>query len=72
MRPTPEQILEIIHWGHQHRQMLREKYRRKFVAYSATRMLAAGSNWDLVEALATAEGDNAVDANEARLQLNKY
>ncbi len=57
MRPTPEQIKAIIHWGHQHRQMLREKYRRQFVAYSATRLLAAGSDWDLVEALATAEGE---------------
>jgi hypothetical protein len=57
MRPTPEQIQEIIHWGHQHRQMLREKYCRQFVTYSATRLLAAGSDWDLVESLATAEGE---------------
>jgi hypothetical protein len=55
MSPTPEQIREIIHWGHQHRQMLREKYRRQFVAYSASWLLAAGSDWDLVEALAEGE-----------------
>jgi Aspartyl protease len=57
MKPTPEQTREIIHWGHQHRQMLREKYRRQFVAYSATRLLAAGRDWDLVEALAEAENE---------------
>jgi hypothetical protein len=54
MKPTPEQTREIIHWGHQHRQLLREKYRRQFVAYSSTRLLAAGRDWDLVEALAQA------------------
>jgi hypothetical protein len=57
MKPTPEQTRAIIRWGHQHRQLLREKYRRQFVAYSATRLLAAGRDWDLVEALATAAGE---------------
>ncbi len=57
MKPTPEQTREIIRWGHQHRQMLRENYRRQFVAYSSTRLLAAGRNWDLVEALAEAENE---------------
>jgi hypothetical protein len=57
MKTTPEQTREIIRWGHQHRRMLREKYRRQFVAYSATRLLAAGRDWDLVEALADAEGE---------------
>jgi Cauliflower mosaic virus peptidase (A3) len=57
MKPTPEQVREIIRWGHQHRQMLREQYRRQFVAYSSTRLLAAGRNWDLVETLAEAEGE---------------
>jgi hypothetical protein len=55
MKTTPEQTRDIIRWGHQHRRMLREKYRRQFVAYSATRLLAAGRDWDLVEALADAE-----------------
>jgi hypothetical protein len=55
MKLNPEQTREIIRWGHQHRQMLRERYRRQFVAYSATWLLAAGSDWDLVEALAEAE-----------------
>ncbi|AFY93641.1 hypothetical protein [Chamaesiphon minutus] len=49
MKTTPEQTREIIRWGHQHR--------RQFVAYSATRLLAAGRDWDLVEALAVAEGE---------------
>jgi hypothetical protein len=57
MKTTPEQTRAIIRWGHQHRQMLRKKYRRQFVAYSATRLLAAGRDWDLVEALAVAEGE---------------
>ena len=57
MKTTPEQTRDIIRWGHQHRRMLREKYRRQFVAYSATRLLAAGRDWDLVEALADAEGE---------------
>jgi len=57
MKTTPAQTREIIRWGHQHRRLLREKYRRQFVAYSATRLLAAGRDWDLVEALATAEGE---------------
>ena len=41
MKLTSEQVREVIRWGHQHRQMLREQYRRQFVAYSATRLLAA-------------------------------
>jgi hypothetical protein len=57
MKPTPEQTREIIRWGHQHRQMLREKHRCQFVAYSATRMLAAGKDWDIVKSIAEAEGE---------------
>ena len=57
MKNTPEQVQEIIKWGHQHRQMLREHYRSQFVAYSATRLLAAGRDWDLVESQAQAEGE---------------
>ena len=57
MKTTPEQTRAIIRWGHEHRRMLRAKYRRQFVAYSATRLLAAGRVWDLVEALATAAGE---------------
>jgi hypothetical protein len=57
MKTTPEQARAIIRWGHQHREMLRAKYRRQFVAYSATRLLAAGRDWDLVETLADAQGE---------------
>jgi hypothetical protein len=57
MKPTPEQTREIMRWGHQHRQMLRENYRHQFVAYSSTRLLAAATDWNLVEAMATAEGE---------------
>ncbi|WP_309740526.1 MULTISPECIES: retropepsin-like aspartic protease [unclassified Chamaesiphon] len=57
MTTTSEQTRAIIRWGHQHRRMLRTRYRRQFVAYSATRLLAAGRDWDLVESLATATGE---------------
>jgi hypothetical protein len=57
MTTTPEQIRAIIQWGHQHRRMLRTRYRRQFVACSATRLLATGRDWDLVETLAEAEGE---------------
>jgi hypothetical protein len=57
MKTTPEQTSAIIRWGHQHRQLLRARYRRQFVAYIAERLLAAGRDWDLVEAIATATGE---------------
>ena len=57
MKLTPEQTKEIMRWGHQHRQMLRENHRHQFVAYSSTRLLAAATDWNLVEAIATAEGE---------------
>ena len=59
MTTTSEQTRAIIRWGHQHRRMLRAKYRRQFVACSATRILAAGRDWNLVESLATATGEPA-------------
>jgi hypothetical protein len=57
MKTTPEQTRAIIRWGHQHRRMLRASYRRQFVAYSAERLLTAGRDWDVVEAIANAEGE---------------
>jgi hypothetical protein len=50
MSTTPEQTREIIRWGNQNRRMLRENYRRQFVAYSATRFLAAGKDYHQVKA----------------------
>ncbi len=50
MSTTPEQAREIIRWGNQNRRMLRENYRRQFVAYSATRFLAAGTDYHQVKA----------------------
>jgi hypothetical protein len=57
MKPTPAEAAEIMRWGHQHRRLLRAKYRRQFVAYSATRLIAADRDWDLVESLAKAAGE---------------
>lgn len=50
MTATPEQTREIIRWGNQNRRMLRENYRRQFVAYSPTRLLAAGTDYHQVKA----------------------
>jgi hypothetical protein len=49
MAVTPEQA-EIIRWGNRNRRMLRENYRRQYVAYSATRILAAGTDYHQVKA----------------------
>jgi hypothetical protein len=57
MKNTPAETQAILKWGHQNRRTLREYYRRQFVAYSATRLLAAGTDWDLVEAQAAATGE---------------
>jgi hypothetical protein len=57
MKVTPTQAREIMRWGHQHRQLLRSNYRSQFVAYSATRLLAAGRDWNSVTSLADAEGE---------------
>ena len=50
MTVTPEQAREIIRWGNRNRRMLRESYRRQFVAYSATQFLAAGTDYHQVKA----------------------
>jgi hypothetical protein len=47
MKPTPAEAAEIMRWGHQHRRLLREKYRRQFVAYSVTRLLTGSENFCL-------------------------
>lgn len=57
MTVTPEQAREIIRWGNRHRRMLRDNYRRQFVAYSATQFLAAGTDYDLVKAEAEKVGE---------------
>lgn len=57
MTVTSEQAREIIRWGNQHRRMLRENYRRQFVAYSATQFLAAGTDYQQVKADAQKAGE---------------
>ncbi|WP_310489700.1 retropepsin-like aspartic protease [Chamaesiphon sp. VAR_69_metabat_338] len=57
MTVTPEQAREIIRWGNRHRRMLRENYRRQFVAYSATQFLAAGTDYHQVKAEAEKIGE---------------
>jgi Aspartyl protease len=57
MKPTPNQVQDIIRWGNQHRRMLRENYRRQFVAYSATGLLAVGTDYHQVKAEAEKTGE---------------
>jgi Aspartyl protease len=57
MTATPEQAREIIRWGNRNRRMLRENYRRQFVAYSATRFLAAGTDYHQLKAEAEQIGE---------------
>jgi hypothetical protein len=53
---TPEQA-EIIRWGNRNRRILRENYRRQYVAYSSTRILAAGTDYHQVKAEAAKMGE---------------
>jgi hypothetical protein len=57
MTVTSEQAREIIRWGNQHRRMLRESYRRQFVAYSATGLLAVGTDYHQVKTEAEKTGE---------------
>ncbi len=57
MTVTPEQARAIIRWGNRNRHMLRENYRRQFVASSATQFVAAGTDYDLVKAEAQKMGE---------------
>jgi hypothetical protein len=57
MTVNSEQAREIIRWGNQHRRMLRENYRRQFVAYSATKFLAAGTDYQQVKTDAQQAGE---------------
>jgi hypothetical protein len=57
MTATPEQAREIIQWRDRHRLMLWENYRRQFVAYSATSLLAAGTDFHRVQAAAEKTGE---------------
>ena len=57
MTVTPEQARAIIRWGNRHRRMLRENYRRQFVAYSETRLLAVGTDYHQVKAEAQKTGE---------------
>jgi hypothetical protein len=53
---TPEETQAIIHWRNQNHQMLRENYRKQFIACGVSELLAAGTDGDLVEAIALATG----------------
>ena len=57
MSVTPAEAREIIRWGNRNRRMLRENYRRQFVAYSATQFLAAGTDYHQVKAKAEKMGE---------------
>ena len=53
---TPEQTKEIIQWRNKHHKMLRENYRRQFIACGTSELLASGTDLSLVEAEARASG----------------
>jgi Aspartyl protease len=57
MATTPEEAREIIRWGNRNRRLLRENYRRQFVAYSATKFLVAGTDYHQVKAEAEKMGE---------------
>jgi hypothetical protein len=54
--PTTDEIKAITHWRNQNHQMLRENYRKQFIACGISELLAAGTDGDLVEAIAKATG----------------
>jgi hypothetical protein len=53
---TPEQVREIIKWRNKNHQVLRNNYRRQFIACGAGELLAAGTDIDVVTAIAEATG----------------
>ena len=54
--PTVDEIKAITHWRNQNHQMLRENYRKQFIACGVSELLAAGTDGDRVEAIAKATG----------------
>jgi hypothetical protein len=54
--PTADEIKAITHWRNQNHQMLRENYRKQFIACGVSEVLAAGTDGDRVEAIAKATG----------------
>ena len=54
--PTADEIKAITHWRNQNHQMLRENYRKQFIACGVSELLAAGTDGDRVEAIAKATG----------------
>jgi hypothetical protein len=54
--PTPDEIKAITQWRNANHQMLRENYRRQFIACGTSELLAAGADCDTVEAMAKATG----------------
>ena len=53
---TADEVKAITQWRNQHHQMLRENYRKQFIACGTSELLAAGTDGDLVEAIAKATG----------------
>jgi hypothetical protein len=51
---TPEETKAIIHWRNQNRRTLRNNYQQQYIACGTSKVLAAGTSYDLVEAAALA------------------
>jgi hypothetical protein len=57
MLVTAEQVKEIIGWRNRNQRMLWENYPHQFIAFSATKLLAAGMDYQLVITAAEATGE---------------
>ena len=54
---TAEQVKGIIEWRNRNQRMLWDNYPRQFIAFSATKLLAAGTDYQLVITAAEATGE---------------
>ena len=54
--PTADEVRAITQWRNQNHQMLREGYPKQYIACGVSELLAAGTDCDIVEAMAQATG----------------
>ena len=54
--PTADEVRAITQWRNQNHQMLREGYPKQYIACGVSELLAAGSDCDIVEAMAQSTG----------------
>jgi hypothetical protein len=54
--PSKDEAQAIIRWRNRNNKMLRENYRRQFIACGMEELLAVGTDLDVVKATAAATG----------------